>query len=82
MVLNSQCVILSRVYDEDGSGTVDRQEMVEIVSNMYTSQGVAMVNIIIIIIHTKICTIVNCTALSHLNSEEDSHNSKFAGDCN
>ena len=77
MVLNSQCVILSRVYDEDGSGTVDRQEMVEIVSNMYTSQGVAMVNIIIIIIHTK-----RCTALSHLNSEEDSRNSKFAGDCN
>ena len=48
MVHNSQCVILSRVYDEDGSGTVDRQEMVEIVSNMYTSQGVAMVNINII----------------------------------
>ena len=48
-----------RVYDEDGSGTVDREEMVEIVSNMYTSQGVAMVNIIIIIIHTKRCTIVN-----------------------
>ena len=34
-----------RVYDEDGSGTVDREEMVEIVSNMYTSQGVAMVKI-------------------------------------
>ena len=42
-------LIYSRVYDEDGSGTVDREEMVEIVSNMYTSQGVAMVNII----HTK-----------------------------
>ena len=32
-----------RIYDEDGSGTVDRGEMVEIVSNMYTQQGVAMV---------------------------------------
>ena len=31
-----------RIYDEDGSGTVDRGEMVEIVSNMYTQQGVAM----------------------------------------
>ena len=58
MVHNSQGYSYSddihpRVYDEDGSGTVDRQEMVEIVSNMYTSQGVAMVNIIISIIHTK-----------------------------
>ena len=41
------CEYFSRVYDEDGSGTVDREEMVEIVSNMYTSQGVAMVNIIL-----------------------------------
>ena len=32
-----------RMYDEDGSGTVDREEMVEMVSSMYTAQGVAKV---------------------------------------
>ena len=32
-----------RMYDEDGSGTVDRDEMVEMVSNMYAAQGVAKV---------------------------------------
>ena len=32
-----------KMYDEDGSGTIDRGEMVDIVTNLYASQGVAKV---------------------------------------
>ena len=32
-----------KMYDEDGSGTIDRGEMVDIVTNLYSMQGVAKV---------------------------------------
>ena len=31
------------LYDEDGSGTIDKGEMVAIVTNLYSSTGVAKV---------------------------------------
>ena len=30
-----------KMYDEDGSGTIDKEEMVDIVTNLYAVQGVA-----------------------------------------
>ena len=32
-----------KMYDEDGSGTIDKGEMVDIVTNLYSMQGVAKV---------------------------------------
>ena len=47
-----------RMYDEDGSGTVDRDEMVEMVSSMYTAQGVARVGSVEDIVIDIICVFV------------------------
>ena len=33
-----------KMYDEDGSGTIDKGEMVDIVTNLYSMQGVAKVH--------------------------------------
>ena len=33
-----------KMYDEDGSGTIDKGEMVDIVTNLYSMQGVAKVS--------------------------------------
>ena len=33
-----------KMYDEDGSGTIDKGEMVDIVTNLYAMQGVAKVH--------------------------------------